>query len=143
MNTDHRNPRLRRGFAFVALAAVLGLSAVGLTQCRLVDDTVTGVDLRSNSVYGDDDDNNNNNNNNGRSACQKRCNEEFKRCKKNREGSHKINKRECDKQPSGKRQECKKGESKKNNGKKKECNDRKKECKRACRYREAAGRVGR
>ena len=111
MNIDHRNPRLRRGFAFVALAAVLGLSAVGLTQCRLVDDTVTGVDLRSNAVYGDDDDNNNNNNNNnGRSACQKRCNEEFKRCKKNREGSHKVNKRECDKQPSGKRQECKKGE---------------------------------
>ena len=34
MNFDHRNPRLRRGFAFVALAAVLGLSAVGLTQMR-------------------------------------------------------------------------------------------------------------
>ena len=45
MYIDHRNPRLRRGFAFVALAAVLGLSAVSLTQCRMVNDTVTGVDL--------------------------------------------------------------------------------------------------
>ena len=49
MNIDHRNPRLRRGFAFVALAAVLGLAAVGLSQCRMVDDTVTGVDLSANS----------------------------------------------------------------------------------------------
>src|SRR5437867_11759704 len=51
MNIDHRNPRLRRGFAFVALAAVLGLSAVGLTQCRMVDDTVTGVNVRSSDAF--------------------------------------------------------------------------------------------
>src|SRR5437773_1784261 len=70
MNTDHRNPRLRRGFAFVALAAVLGLSAVGLTQCRLVDDTVTGVDLKSNSQL------------NLRSSCVRQCNEQFKACKR-------------------------------------------------------------
>src|SRR5438093_8117753 len=47
MHIDHRNPRVRRGFAFVALAAVLGLTAVGLTQCRMVNDNVTGVDLRA------------------------------------------------------------------------------------------------
>ena len=51
MHIDHRNPRVRRGFAFVALAAVLGLSAVGLTQCRMVDDTVTGVDVRSSDSF--------------------------------------------------------------------------------------------
>ena len=39
--------KLRRSWGLVALAAVLGLAAVGLSQCRMVDDTVTGVDLRS------------------------------------------------------------------------------------------------
>src|SRR5438046_5648125 len=47
MHIDHRNPRVRRGFAFVALAAVLGLAAVGLSQCRMVNDSGTGVERRS------------------------------------------------------------------------------------------------
>ena len=132
MNTDHRNPRLRRGFAFVALAAVLGLSAVGLTQCRMVDDTVTGVDLQSNSSY-----------NGGRSRCEKQCNEEFKRCRKSGEGRHKIAKANCDQLPQPQRSECKKGESKRHKESSKECQAKKKACKRACRYREGAGSAGR
>src|SRR5437667_1518269 len=77
MNIDHRNPRLRRGFAFVALAAVLGLSAVGLTQCRMVDDTVTGVSLQTSSTL------------NAVSDCVHRCNEQFKACRKGEEARHK------------------------------------------------------
>ena len=71
MNIDHRNPRVRRGFAFVALAAVLGLAAVGLTQCRMVNDNVTGVDLRSGNGQA-----------NARSTCVKQCNEKFKACQR-------------------------------------------------------------
>src|SRR5207249_6806767 len=78
MNIDHRNPRLRRGFAFVALAAVLGLSAVGLTQCRMVDDTVTGVDVKSTTGL------------NAVSDCMHRCNEAYKQCRKAEDARHKA-----------------------------------------------------
>jgi hypothetical protein len=132
MNTDHRNPRLRRGFAFVALAAVLGLSAVGLTQCRMVDDTVTGVDLKSNSAFSS-----------GKSACKKACNEEFKQCQKAEEALHKINKKACDQLPKPQKDECKKAESIRHKDAKKACSERKKDCKRACNYSEGAGSAGR
>src|SRR6185436_13688146 len=84
MNTDHRNPRLRRGFAFVALAAVLGFAAVGLTQCRMVNDTVTGVDLSNASGRLS-----------AKSACKKQCNEKFKACKRAEEARHKAAKKAC------------------------------------------------
>jgi hypothetical protein len=133
MNTDHRNPRFRRGFAFVALAAVLGLSALGLSQCRMVNDTVTGVDLQSNSSFGSK----------GRSACKKACNEEFKQCKKLESAKHKIEKKACDQLPSTQKKECKKAESLRHKAAKKECSERKKACKRACKYTEGAGSAGR
>ena len=124
MNTDHRNPRLRRGFAFVALAAVLGLSAVGLTQCRLVDDTVTGVDLKSNSQL------------NLRSTCVRQCNEQFKACKRAEEARHKAAKRACASDSA-----CKKAEEKLHHQNLKDCEAQKKACKRGC-YNEGAGDAG-
>ena len=132
MNIDHRNPRLRRGFAFVALAAVLGLSAVGLSQCRMVNDTVTGVDLKSNSGFGG-----------GNSACKKACNEAFKQCKKEESARHKIEKKNCDQLPKPQKDECKKAESERHKAAKKECSERKKACKAACNYHEGAGSAGR
>jgi len=41
----HRNAPHRSGFTHLALAALLGLALVGLTQCRSVSDAVTGVDF--------------------------------------------------------------------------------------------------
>ena len=125
MNIDHRNPRLRRGFAFVALAAVLGLSAVGLSQCRMVDDTVTGVDLQSNSGLS------------ARSDCTKQCNEKAKACKRAEDARHKEAKRNC-----GSDKACKKAESQKHKANKKACSQQKKLCKDNC-YNEGAGSVGR
>src|SRR5437870_13741275 len=78
MNFDNRTPRLRRGFAFVALAAVLGLAAVGLTQCRMVNDTVTGIDLSANSGL------------NARSNCVHQCNEKYKACRRAEDARHKA-----------------------------------------------------
>jgi len=43
MRLAHRFPRLRRGASFLALFALLGLTAVGLSQCRAVQDNLTGV----------------------------------------------------------------------------------------------------
>jgi len=126
MHIDHRNPRVRRGFAFVALAAVLGLTAVGLTQCRMVNDNVTGVDLRSgNGTLS------------ARSACVKQCNEKFKTCQKNEEARHKAAKKACGSHNSA----CKKAEEQKHNTNLKACESAKKQCKAGC-YNEGAGNAG-
>jgi len=130
MNFDHRNPRLRRGFAFVALAAVLGLSAVGLTQCRLVDDTVTGVDLSSSSTFKGHHD--------GRSRCVQQCNERYKQCKKAEDAVHKHNIKAC-----GHSSSCKKNEEKRHANAIKDCVRQWQLCVKGCRYREAAGSAGR
>jgi hypothetical protein len=55
-----------RGLKSLALAVTLGLAVVGLSQCRLVEDTVTGVDLSSTGNAAD------------RADCVKQCNEAFK-----------------------------------------------------------------
>jgi hypothetical protein len=127
MNFDHRNPRLRRGFAFVALAAVLGLSAVGLTQCRMVDDTVTGVDVRSNTGFS-----------NGRSACVHQCNEKYKACKRAEDARHKAAVQAC-----GGDNSCKKAENTLHKNNHKQCVVQMQLCKKNCRYREGAGNAGR
>ena len=134
MNIDHRNPRLRRGFAFVALAAVLGLSVVGLTQCRMVDDTVTGVDVRSNSdLHG-----------RGRSQCVHRCNDQFKKCIKDETARHKAADRACRKiKNTPSRKACQKAELKKHFANLKLCVLQKLICKKNCNYREGAGSAGR
>lgn len=130
MYIDHRNPRLRRGFAFVALAAVLGLSAVGLTQCRLVNDTVTGVDLKANTGL------------NAKSACNRQCNEKQKACKRAEEALKKANQKACKLLPtSAERKLCKKQESIRHKAAKKACDADKKACKAGC-YNEGAGTVG-
>lgn len=135
MNIDHRNPRLRRGFAFVALAAVLGLSAVGLTQCRMVDDTVTGVDVRTNTHFSGG---------HGRSQCIHRCNAQYKACKKAEESRHKAALRQCNRIKDTKdRAHCKKAENATHRANKKQCVREMQLCKKNCRYREGAGSAGR
>jgi len=125
MNIDHRNPRLRRGFAFVALAALLGLSVVGLSQCRMVDDTVTGVDLKANSGV------------NARSDCVHQCNEKYKACKRAEDARHKAQVRTC-----GSDKSCKKDEQRLHKELHLACVRAMQECKRSC-YNEGAGIGGR
>ncbi len=125
MNIDHRNPRLRRGFAFVALAALLGLSVVGLSQCRLVDDTVTGVELQANSGVS------------ARSDCVHQCNEKYKACKRAEEARHKAAKRACNSEKV-----CRKAEERLHKENKAACKEAMKDCKRNC-YNEGAGIGGR
>ena len=130
MYIDHRNPRLRRGFAFVALAAVLGLAVVGLTQCRLVDDTVTGVDLQSNTGM------------NARSDCVHQCNEKFKACRRAEEARHKAAKRACQSiADNNGRKACLKAEQALNHANHKACVEQMQFCKRHC-YSEGAGSLG-
>jgi len=125
MNIDHRNPRLRRGFAFVALAALLGLSVVGLSQCRLVDDTVTGVDLQANSRFS------------ARGDCKRQCHQKEKACKRAEEARHKAAKRACLSDKA-----CRKAEERTHKYNKQGCKIDKLICQRNC-YNEGAGIGGR
>jgi hypothetical protein len=58
-------PRASR-FQLLALAAVLGLALVGLTQCRSISDRVTGVQLTAPQSLG------------ARSGCTRRCDAQYK-----------------------------------------------------------------
>jgi Tfp pilus assembly protein PilX len=125
MSIDHRNPHLRRGFAFIALMAVLGLSALGLTQCRLVEDRVTGIDLNSQSTLS------------ARSGCVRLCNERFKNAMKAEEDRHRIALRACRNDNS-----CKRAENRTHQDNLSAIIGAKKSCKRNC-YNEGAGNAGR
>lgn len=125
MHIDHRNPRVRRGFAFVALAAVLGLAAVGLSQCRMTSDTVTGVDLSAASGLG------------ARSTCVRQCNDGFKSCLRAEQARHKAAKAAC-----GHDNACKKAEQRLHYSNLKECVRLRQLCKKGC-YNEGAGTAGR
>lgn len=120
MNFDHRNPRLRRGFAFVALAALLGLFTIGLTQCRMVNDTVTGVDLSAEGT-------------NARSACIRQCIDEYKACLRAEEIRHKAALAAC-----GGSKSCRKDEHRTHKINKSVCVSEMQDCKRNC-YNEGAG----
>jgi hypothetical protein len=131
MNIDHRNPRLRRGFAFIALAAVLGLSAVGLTQCRLVDDTVTGVDLRSSTGL------------HGKSSCKSQCREKYKHCLRDAKSDYKSAYRDCQRIHNyWERKACKKAASRAYKDALKDCYKEYKNCRNGC-YNEGSGSAGR
>jgi hypothetical protein len=132
MNIDHRNPRLRRGFAFVALAAVLGLSAVGLTQCRMVDDTVTGVNVRSSDAFTPGP----------HPQCIHACNDAYKRCVRQVEANYKTCKANCI-AAGGNVNACIKQCQKTRQTDHKRCVTEMQFCKKHCRYREGSGSAGR
>ena len=125
MNTDHRTPRLKRGLTFLALAAFLGLTVVGLTQCRMVNDNVTGVDLKAATGTS------------ARSDCVRQCNEKRKACMRSEDARHKAAKRAC-----GSDKACKKAEDRLHKDNHKECVRQSQLCKRGC-YNEGAGTAGR
>lgn len=132
MHLRHDNGHLRRGLSFIALVAVLGLSAVGLTQCRIVD--ATGVDVRDNEVF----------HGRGRSACVHRCKDNYKKCKRQEEERHCNAERVCDRiRNNSDRKACYRKEQEKHEDARKECRRQKEMCKKNCNYREGSGGGGR
>jgi len=126
-----KKTQIRRGLTYLALAAVLGLATIGLTQCRLVDDSVTGVNLRSSTGLS------------AKSECAKQCKEKKKQCERDEKARHKAAKRACDDmKDSAARKACKKAESRKHKDAKDGCKDLEKKCKSGC-YNEGSGSAGR
>ena len=58
--------QIRRGLKTVALLSVLGLAVTGLSQCRMIGDNVTGVDLDAKQSVGE------------RADCVQTCGDKYK-----------------------------------------------------------------
>jgi hypothetical protein len=84
---------IRRTVKAVALFSLLGIATVGLSQCRLVGDTVTGVELETSTSVA------------GRSDCVKDCNDTFKAAKRAEDARHKAAARACGRDKVCKNQE--------------------------------------
>lgn len=116
---------VRRCLKNVALTAILSLAVVGLSQCRMVQDNVTGVEL--NTQAGVDQ----------RSDCIKGCNETYKNAKRAESDRHKMAEKACKSDKA-----CKKAEKARSKANDKAIKDAKDTCKRGC-YNEGSGGGGR
>ncbi len=108
-----------------ALTAVLGFALVGLSQCRMVEDNITGVDLNVGSTVDQ------------RSDCVKDCNERYKDAKRIEDDRHKAAEKACRSDKA-----CKKAEKDRNKNNEEAIKDAKDACKRGC-YNEGSGGGGR
>jgi hypothetical protein len=109
----------------IGLVAVLGLAAVGLSQCRFVSDSVTGLDLKSATGLS------------AKSDCVRSCNEFFKDAIRQETERHKDALKAC-----GKDKGCKDAEEALFKANKSKIKDGKKQCKGGC-YNEGGGGGGR
>jgi len=73
---DLSNAPRRSRIARIIFLAVLGLALVGLTQCRQVADSLTGLDLGHGRL-------------DGKSACVQACNDQFQSGQKAEQDTHK------------------------------------------------------
>lgn len=128
----HSNPRLRRGLTFVALAATLGLASLTLSQCRLVDNNVTGPDLSSSGLTAKKV-----------STCEKKCNDKYKSCVDREDSRYRSALRACDCKPKRQQKSCKESEKKRHDENRKSCQRALTLCKKNCGYREGSGNGGR
>lgn len=85
MDINDRTPRPRQGIALAVLAAAVVLGAACLTQCRPIDDRVTGVNDRSNVQFAPGP----------FPRCIHACNDARKACHDAEEALFRINERAC------------------------------------------------
>ena len=111
----------RHGLKSIAFAAALGLTTVLISQCRMVDDNIMGVDLKSNQSVS------------GRQNCTKGCEEKAKDARNAEESRHKSAERAC-----GSDKACKKSEEDRHKANQDAIEAAFKECKRGC-YNEGGG----
>ena len=123
----HGNASRRHGtLKLLSLAAALGLAAIGLSQCRAVSDTVTGLDLSSASAMK-----------HGRNDCVRVCNDAFKTARAGELARHRQAVRDC-----GRDSACRKAEQRTHVRNMAEISRAMQLCKRNC-YNEGAGSGGR
>jgi hypothetical protein len=126
----HDHKRHRRGLTFAALAALLSLSAVGLTQCKMVDNNVTGVEIQQDNSF------------HGRNACRDRCWREYKKARLAEERRHWDALCKCARLKGKAEKDCKSVEQKKHQDIVMKLRAIRKACKNKC-YNEGGGHGGR
>lgn len=135
MRMHPRSPFLPRTLATIALAATLGLTGMVLTQCRAINDPVTGVDLRTSPAFNGGDDND---------GCKRQCKERYKECRRQENLRHKAAEHECDQlADEDDRERCEDAEEELHDRNIDACKAAKKQCKKDCRYHEGSGIGGR
>ena len=123
---QHRIPRTRRSRSTVVMLAALLLGALTLSQCRMMDQTITGVDTPSAAA-------------NGRHSrdCSLRCWTTFKLALKKEIQRDREAKRACDHD-----RECLEKERRRHQQNLKAITEQMRACKAGC-YSEGSGRGGR
>ncbi len=121
---SRRNAPRRSLLPHLAIAAVLGLALVGLTQCRTVSDRLTGIDVQTGRLSHRDD-------------CREQCSRTFHRAYWREIERHKAALRAC-----GRDWECRSHETRRFARNLRELIADKAECKHNC-YNEGGGTGGR
>lgn len=117
------------------LVAGLAFSLLGLTQCRMAENRVTGVDLNASSVDA---------NHASRSRCERKCRDRYFVCRYSEAFRHHKAVRACDKgKTRAERRSCREKEERRHDSELKACRNAFDHCKRDCRYNEGGGSGGR
>lgn len=85
MRNAHRFPGVRRALSLLSLAALLGVTSVTLTQCRAVEDNLTGVS--ASLARG------------GPGNCLSRCAQEYADMQREEQETHLANMAACEGDP--------------------------------------------
>lgn len=118
--------RSRPSFNHILLVVAVALVTGLLTQCRLVDDSITGVNLSTSDAV-----------HNGRSRCVRRCNEAYKVLRRAENRRHKDAKRACNRDHA-----CRMAEKQLHYAIVADLKEQRRLCRRSC-YNEGAGSGGR
>ena len=123
---QHARPnRLRRAVVYAALATMLGLVALTLSQCTLVGDSLTGVDLSGV----------------GPTSCVKQCNDLYAIAYKREQKIHDSNNDICQSLPQDLRAGCLDSETARHEAAKAALSQGKIDCQNGC-HRQGAGSAG-
>lgn len=120
---SHRRNRTHHSLRILALAAALGLTALTLSQCRMVKDNVTGISMAAGSLSK-------------RSNCTRNCNGAYEALVRAEEARHRAALRSC-----GCDNKCKNAENKLHDKIIDKLDDARKACKKGC-YNEGGGNGG-
>jgi hypothetical protein len=113
----------RRAIHLLAIATVLGLASVGLSQCRMVSDNVTGVELTPETLHK-------------RNNCTRKCNNAYQDAIEKEDRRYKDAVRRCS------TRRCKDAERDKHEAIQDKLKAERKKCKKGC-YNEGGGHGGR
>lgn len=121
---SHRRNRTAGPLKLIALATVLGLTAITLTQCRMLKDNVTGISMTAATLSG-------------KSRCAHDCNESYEAAMRAEQARHRQALRAC-----GCDRGCREAENRLNDKNEDKIKDARRDCKKSC-YNEGGGHGGR